>query len=64
MRYLLLGVVVFGATLQVSCSEKGDDAVLANARPVVHRSDLVGGQRSLGEVEDILMENDQIRVVI
>lgn len=36
----------------------------ASARFVGHRSELVGGDRALGDIGDVLMENERIRVVI
>jgi len=36
----------------------------ASARLVGHRSELVGGDRALGDIGDVLMENEKIRVVI
>ena len=53
MRALLLGSAV--AAL-LSCSRK-EDAPLASARVVVTRADLVGGQRALGDIGDVLLES-------
>ncbi len=36
----------------------------ASARFIGHRSELVGGDRALGDLGDVLMENEKIRVVI
>ena len=41
-----------------------DEDAMSSARVAATRGDLVGGQRALGEVGDIVMENDAIRVVI
>jgi hypothetical protein len=46
----------------VRCSNEARP--LASASVVTHRSQLVGGDRALGDVGDFLLENDQIRVVI
>ncbi len=46
-----------------SCSQK-DDTPLVSARVAATRVDLVGGRRALGDIGDIVMENDQVRLVI
>jgi hypothetical protein len=49
------------ATLLAACSQPEPTAT---ARIVTQRGDLLGGPRALGDVGDILMENDEVRVVI
>ena len=57
LSLLLLALsVVLGA-----CSQHDPTAA---ARVVTQRGDLLGGPRALGDVGDILMENDEVRVVI
>ena len=56
---LILGL---GSFASGSCSDEGLATVVA--RPVVDRSDLVGGPGALGDTGDWLLANDQIRVII
>jgi len=65
-RLLLLALVAATlAPLAGGCSaEKTEDTPLAIAREVTQRSELVGGPRALGDLGDVLMQNDRIRVVI
>ncbi len=42
----------------------GSDSPRAAARVIASRSDLVGGERALGDLGDYLIENDKVRVVI
>ncbi len=58
MRFTLLA----GLIALTACSSDPD--AVASAHVAATRGDLVGGQRALGEVGDIVMENDAIRVVI
>lgn len=57
---IVLAAVVFSACGDSSVEKDGQ----ASARYVAHRSELVGGDRALGDIGDILMENERIRVVI
>jgi hypothetical protein len=51
------------SVLQVTCS--GDLVEpMATARVVETRSELIGGDRALGDVGDFLLQNDQIRLII
>lgn len=59
MLLLTLTVVLLPSTSGCESSEPR-----SWARIVTDRSQLVGGDRSLGEVGDFLLENDQIRLVI
>ncbi len=62
MRLLLAGSVLASLVFLPGCSSKDDP--IAVARVAATRGDLVGGTRALGEVGDIVVENDQIRIVI
>lgn len=59
-RLALASVPLAALALWAGCSSPGG----ASARQITHRSQLVGGDRSLGEVGDFLIENDRIRVVV
>ncbi|MBI4511749.1 MAG: PHP domain-containing protein [Deltaproteobacteria bacterium] len=48
--------------LALACSS--EPTPVASARMIKSRSQLVGGDRALGDIGDFLLENDQIRVVI
>lgn len=60
---LLVGAVLAAAVALPSC---GDDSAtpFSSARMVASRTDLVGGNRALGDIGDYLLENDQVRLVI
>ena len=62
MRLLLAGTVLAALAILPACSSK--DEPTAAARVAATRADLVGGTRALGEVGDIVVENDKIRIVI
>lgn len=68
-RTLSLLTAVAGAVLAaLSLNACGDSSVeksgQASARLIGHRSELVGGDRALGDIGDVLMENERIRIVI
>lgn len=46
------------------CAPEDEGSSWTSARVVERRDQLIGGPRALGEVGDILLENDQIRAVI
>jgi len=61
---LLLTVAFFLLSpLLASCADEDAEAQ-SNARVITTRDDLIGGPSALGEMGDILIENDQIRVII
>lgn len=53
------------ATLVNACGQSSEEKNgQASARFVGHRSELIGGDRALGDIGDVLIENERIRVVI
>lgn len=61
---LVFAAAALGPALGGCSADKDEDTPLAIAREVTHRSELIGGPRALGDLGDVLMENDRIRVVI
>lgn len=58
---------MLGAALALSAWSPGCESSgpgFASARVVTTRSQLVGGDRALGDVGDFLLENDKVRVVV
>ncbi len=60
-RGIALGVAALAALAWAGC---GDHRGEASARQVTSRIELVGGDRSLGDVGDYLLENERIRIVV
>lgn len=58
------GVVLAAGFLSACGDSSVEQDGQASARYVAHRSELVGGDRALGDIGDVLMENERIRVVI
>lgn len=56
-----LSIALACAGIAVSCGGTGGGAL---ARQVTNRAELIGGDRSLGDVGDFLIENDRARIVI
>ncbi|MCS6901697.1 MAG: hypothetical protein NZX77_18250, partial [Polyangiaceae bacterium] len=59
-RRCVLALVL--GSLFLSCEPTREP--LASARLITNRSELVGGDRALGDVGDFLLENDKVRIVI
>lgn len=68
LRSLLTGPTILGglvlALLAATGSSCADPRGSASARVAVNRQDLVGGDRALGDVGDLVLDNDKIRVVV
>jgi hypothetical protein len=66
-RSLLLGgwicLLAFLGCFLVSC-ESSDREPRSRAYVATHRDQLVGGPRALGELGDVVMENDLVRIVV
>ena len=56
-----LGVMTLAVIAWAGCSDSRGEA---SARRVSSRIELVGGDRSLGDVGDYLLENERIRIVV
>ncbi|MBZ0271633.1 hypothetical protein K8I61_06330 [bacterium] len=46
------------------CTESGDDFSVARAYRITNRAQLIGGDKALGAIGDIMLENDRVRVII
>jgi hypothetical protein len=62
MKKQIASLLVFSSLLSCQVSESIKPA--SNARRIATRSDLIGGNSALGEINDILLENQKIKVVI
>ncbi len=64
-KIMAFTTIITIASMQITCQPVSTTATPgSSARRVSTRSDLIGGNSALGEINDVLLENQQIRVII